>query len=345
MTDDRIDELVRAADPYRRIDVDAEKQALLEEIMGDKPSVSLARRLVPALAAAAAVTAVLAVTVVTRDNPVRPEAAPATTAPAMTGGNGRFSALALAAAEKNPRLLIGEPGWTATDVNGFAEDSGEVVFRKDGRSLQMTWYPATAYASYHDDRKRVSVPEPTKVAGRKADVFTYTADDFAAMLEPSGSTFVELRTGGGWTRAAFDQVITKVEQVDVETWLAALPASIVTPERAGDALDKVLTDIPLPPGFDRAQLTGLGVNDPYQFGAQVTGPVACAWLDEYFRADDANDDAAKVKAEQALRGTHNWNVLKQMKAEGDWSETLWEYADKAVDADNPGNYREGLGCD
>ncbi|MBL7253257.1 hypothetical protein [Paractinoplanes lichenicola] len=347
MTEDMIDEVIRAADPYRRIDVGAEKQALLEEIMGDQPRFSLIRRLGPALAAAAAVTGLLAVTFVMRDDPAAPagpEAAPATSLPATAGKGARFSPVALAAAERNPRLLIDEPGWTADHVYGFTEDSGTINFVKGKRSLEMNWYPADGYDDRHRDRENVSKPEATTVAGWDADVFTYSKDDFAAMTEPHGGSFVELRTGGGWTRATFDQTIAKVKQVDVETWLAALPASIVTPEREDEALDKVLADIPLPPGFDKSVLSGLGVNDPYQFGAQVTGPVACGWLEEHARAKQAGDSAALAKATQALRGTHNWKVLKEMEAPGDWSEVLWEYADKAVAGQEPRGYKEGLGC-
>ncbi|GAB2607921.1 hypothetical protein Aab01nite_61750 [Paractinoplanes abujensis] len=347
MTEDEIDEVIRAADPYRRFDVGAEKHALLEEIMGDKPRLSLVRRLAPALAAAAAVTGLLAVTIVLRGDPAAPpapEAAPAASLPATAGTGVTFSPVALAAAEKNPRLLIDEPGWTAEHVHGFAEESGEVAFVQGDRDLQMTWYPADQYDSYHVDREHVSRPEATTVAGRDADIFTYSANDFAAMLEPADGTFVEMRTGGAWTRSTFDRMLTRVKQADVQTWLAALPASIVTPERENEALAKVLADIPLPPGFDKSVLTGLGVNDPYQFGAQVTGPVACGWLAEHARAKQAGDSAALARATQALRGTRNWKVLKEMQAPGDWSEVLWEYADQAVAGQEPRGYKEGLGC-
>jgi hypothetical protein len=47
----------------------------------------------------------------------------------------------------------------------------------------------------------------------------------------------------------------------------------------------VLADVPLPPGFDPATAgEGLGTNDAYQFGAQVTGRVGCAWIAEWERA-------------------------------------------------------------
>ena len=69
-------------------------------------------------------------------------------------------------------------------------------------------------------------------------------------------------------------------RVDVRTWLAALPANIVTPDRAGAAAAEVLADVPLPPGFDVGSLDVRGADDPYQFGAAMTGRVGCAWIAE-----------------------------------------------------------------
>ena len=140
---------------------------------------------------------------------------------------------ALQAAEDNPRLLIDEPGWKATHVYGFAEQAGTIAFDNGGRQLEMNWYPADQYDGYYKDRLEVSAPEPVEVDGRPGDVFTYSAGDFAVMLRPRDGAFVELRTGGGgWTRAEFDRVLGRIAHVDVQTWLAALPAQIVTQERA-----------------------------------------------------------------------------------------------------------------
>ena len=55
----------------------------------------------------------------------------------------------------------------------------------------------------------------------------------------------------------------------------------------------------LPPGFDRAALDGLGTNDPYQFGAEVTSLVGCGWIDECLRAERAGDGAAVKRAGHA----------------------------------------------
>lgn len=208
----------------------------------------------------------------------------------------------------------------------------------------MNWYPAAGYDDYHKDRLEVSKPEPVKVDGWPGDLFRYSANDFAVMLRPRDGSFVELR-GGGLTRGEFDRVFADVVRVDARTWLAALPPEIVTPERADEQAAKVLADVPLPPGFDVAALHGIGTNDAYQFGAEVTSRVGCGWIAEWLRARKAGDDAALQRAGDALRSSRKWTVLHQMNDEGDWPEVFWETADKVARGGPTGGYAQALGCD
>jgi hypothetical protein len=350
MTDEHLDRLVRDADPYRSEVIgrlDGAEQILLEEIVS-QPNTQrrgFARRTVAALAAAAVVTTVFAASAALRErsddvrvNPV----VPSTTAPADTVLV--YSAAVLQAAEKTPRLLIGEPGWKVTTVYGFSKKDGAIQFENEGRKLEMNWYPAKQYDRYHKDRLGVSAPERVKVDGRAGDLFTYSASDFAVMLTPRDGTFVELRTGEAWTRQTFDQVLTVIKHVDVRTWLAALPSSIVTPGRVEDAAKKVLADVPLPPGLDLSVLEDGGSNDPYQFGAKVTGLVGCGWVAEWKRAKQAKDEDAAGKASAALSSSRNWKVLNDMNAEGDWPEVFWDVADKIADDDLPRGFEKGIGC-
>ncbi|WLS45524.1 hypothetical protein Q3V37_29945 [Micromonospora profundi] len=360
MTDEHLDRMVRDADPYRPHAVqhlDGAAQHLLEEIMSTPTLEPVAeppakrprtrRTLLSGLASAGVAAAVLAViftgSVMNVGGSQDRESAPADT----PAGNKPITdwAMVLKAAEENPRLLIDQPGWKATTVYGFLEDSGTISFSKDDQELEMNWYPANVYGSFHEDRLSVSKPEPVKVDGWPAELFTYNAGDFAVMLTPREGSFVELRTGGAWTRSAFDKILTRVVRVDARTWLAALPAEIVKPERAKEQAAKILTDVPLPPGFDVTALTDLGPNDAYQFGARVTSRVGCAWISEWLRAKKAGDDAALQRASDALRSSHRWPVLQEMSKEGDWSEVFWETADKVVAGNPPPRYRESLGCE
>jgi hypothetical protein len=340
MNDEHLDRAVRDADPYRPHDLGDAQQTLLAEITSVRRPVAR-RYAVTAVAAAAAVTAVLAATALISHHPDERVAAPA--APSARAG---YSVVALAAAEQNPRLLIGEPGWKATTVYGFAEKSGTITFTKGALSLEMDWYPGEQYQGYYADRLDVSPPAPVTVDGWAGSLFRYSATRFAVMLRPRDGVFVEFGTASnGWTRPEFDRVRALIRRVDVSTWLAALPPEIVTPARVDEAATKVLADVPLPPGFDIGTLGDLGTNDQYQFGAGVTGRVGCAWIAEWIRADRAGDRAAEKKAAAALRGSHRWAVLKRMDSEGGWSSVFWEMADKTAAGKPPTGYQQALGCD
>lgn len=358
MTDEHLDRMVRDADPYRPGAVghlDEAAQDLLEEIMSMSSSRRPAaeppgRRLRPrravvsglagASVAATLLAGVLAVSIM-RGQPDEPAIPPTTS---ESTGPAAYSAMVLKAAEENPRLLIDQPGWTATTVYGFTEKVGTIAFSNGGRQVEMNWYPADQYDGYHKDRRHVSTPEPVRVDGWPADLFRYSATDFAVMLRPRDGSFVELRTGGDWTRSEFDQVLADVVRVDARTWLAALPAEIVTPERVNEQAATVLADVPLPPGFDTTALSDLGTNDAYQFGAKVTSRVGCGWIAEWLRAKKAGDTAARDRASDALRSSHRWQVLHQMNDEGDWPEVFWEVADEVAAGRHPTGYEEALGC-
>ncbi|MFI7426537.1 hypothetical protein ACIBPB_06080 [Micromonospora sp. NPDC049836] len=368
MTEEHLDRMVRDADPYRPDllgHLDGAEQTLLEEIMSEptpaavaeppqprpRPRRATVRRLAGVFAAAAVLTGALVLPGLLRADPDGDRSAPAAgaqdpagdpSAPAA-GAPVRYSPVALKAAEENPRLLIDQPGWRATTVYGFAEQQGTIAFRNGDRELEMNWYPAEHYDTFRADRLDVSDPEPVTVDGWPGELFTYQADDFAVMLRPRDGVFVELRGGVG-RRADFDRVLARVVRADVRTWLAALPPEIVTPDRVDARAAAVLADVPLPPNFDQAALASLGTNDAYQFGAGVTSKVGCGWIAEWLRADRAGDEAARRRAGEALRSSHNWRVLHEMKDEGDWPEVFWEIADKVAAGEVPAGYAQGLGC-
>lgn len=355
MTDEHLDRLVRDADPHRPDAVarlGGAEQHLLEEIMSTPQldTVPLRRTLVRRLSIAVAAAAILAVavtaTTLVRPEPAGPYAGP-TGLPSADAGAGAVSGqeLDLKAAQSLPRLLIDEPGWKATSVNGFSDENGSITFDNGARGISMNWYQDEHYQSYFDDRLEVSEPQWTTVAGVETSVVTYRDNDFAAMRKPQDGTFVEVRTqGGDWTRPMFDATLPNIVKVDAETFLEALPEEIVTPGDVRDEAARVLADVPLPPGFDVSSLDSSGANDPYQFGAAVTGRVACDWIAEWIRADEAGDDKAAADAAAALRTSHRWKVLTEMNAAGDYPEVLWEIADEVAGGDVPEQYKEGLGC-
>ncbi|MET0424950.1 MAG: hypothetical protein ABW046_13790 [Actinoplanes sp.] len=337
MTEDDL----RAADPYRpgligRLD--GEKQALLEEIMADtvvETTHKLRRRLVGAVAAAIVLTGAIVVAYPDREPP------PA----AKNVEKAKFSPAAIQAAEQNPRLLIKEPGWKAVNVYGFAEEDGSISFVQGSLRLDMNWYPAGQHDFYQKDRQADSQPTTMTVAGLTGDLYSFKNNYFSVMLPPRDNTFVEIgTTSKGWTRARWDQVLGSIVRVDAETWLAALPPEIVTPDRAPAAAAKALAGVPLPPGFDVTVLNGDGANDAYQFGVRVTSAVGCAWIKEWERADRADDAVARAKAAKALRSSRQWKVLKDIEDGGGWSSVFWGVTEEVADGHVPDGYADTIGC-
>ncbi|MFG1922822.1 hypothetical protein [Cryptosporangium sp. NPDC048952] len=343
MTDD-FDRAIRDADPYRPGVSDGlgtAAQDLLEDIVSITETPARRRLYIPLVGTGVAAAVIAGVFALSTPDATPPDRAPVTSSSSSAV---TYSALALKAAEQNPRLLIDEPGWTVNYLVGFADKTGSIRWARNGVEVEINWRPAEYYESYHADRLDAGKSEPVTMAGRKGVLFTNSPTDYGVMLPPSGANFVELQTTGQWTRARFDEVVSHVVQVDVQQWLAALPPEIVTPDRIRERADEVLAGVPLPPGFDKASLADLGTNDAYQFGAQVAGRVGCGWIAEWERATKAGDAAAVKRAAAALRSSHGWKFLKDMDAEGDYPEVFWELADQVVAGTAPEGYQDSLGC-
>ena len=84
--------------------------------------------------------------------------------------------------------------------------------------------------------------------------------------------------------------------------------------------------------------------DYYQFGAEVAGSYACAWLEEFQNAKSHDQAGLASEAARVLGTAREWPILKKMNADGGYSEVLWQLADEAVAGKVPDWYREGLGC-
>lgn len=216
----------------------------------------------------------------------------------------------------------------------------------DAPHLSVDWYPRESYGGYLEDRSDQPGSRWVTVDGKRARLVNYAADDHAVLMAPQGGVFLELRGSGLGDEAAFLKFLAEhVEQVDVPTWLAALPSEMVVADGAQQAMTRILADIPVPPGFERDDVLGdAQALDSYQLGATVTGAVACGWIQEWERARAAGDDAAAQNAADELATSHDWKVLREMDAEGDYPEAIWEYADQVGAGKEPEGYRGGLGC-
>jgi hypothetical protein len=246
----------------------------------------------------------------------------------MQAGGGRepaFAAEAIRAAEGAPRLLLGD-GWQVTRMDEWSAGSGEMTFERDGRELQLSWVPTrlAGPAKHAGVRFELEFGTPE---GFRASVWSYEDSNEYTALWRHGDATVEAR-GAAASGAEFAGLVENLRRVGVEDWLRALPESAVTPREQPEAVDEMLAGLPLPPQLDVAALrSSTGTRDRYQLGARVAGAVACGWIATWAEAKAAGDDARVRRAVTALASSRDWEILREMAAEGDYPKVLWQYAD------------------
>lgn len=263
-----------------------------------------------------------------------------------------WAAEVLEVAESAPRLLVTEPGWTVTRADEFSIELGEMAFSNGQRELDLHWRAASEHDDFVQDRAAsADSPSTITVAGHQAVLFQYTGTTDFTTLWLDGDHSVELR-GRFPTIDDYLAVIGTLERVSIDDWLTAMPASTVRPDSRAAAVEDMLTDIPLPTGLDVEALKDSGsVSDRYQLGAQVTGTVACAWIEQWLAATETGDTAAAQEAVNAMNTSRNWAILLEMDSDGYYPEMVWLHADALSDGGTSSQegftvdgYVEALGC-
>jgi hypothetical protein len=359
VSDNELDRMLAAAAPVdddvvAALDLDAAEDELREEIVVlradermevEPPHRRRPGRLIAAATGVAAVSLVAAAILTSSGSPVV------------------FAAAAVAVAEANPRVLVDRDDWKVVRADEFTVDDGEMTFSDGRQRLDLRWRPADEYDQVTAKRAEEDMaPEEITVLGRRSLMYRYpgTTDYFTYVPPEEGSEegrhYMEVRGDLGGEEP-YRALLADLIQVDVETWLGAMPPSVVKPADRAAAVDEMLQGIPTPPGFDADPLrSGEALKDRYQLGAQVTGAVACGWLDRWSDAKDAGDTATRDEAVAAMKTSHDWRILHEMNEEGDWPEVLWEIADAMdgggvptgkglVPLDDRELYVSALGCE
>lgn len=259
----------------------------------------------------------------------------------------------VATAEVAPRLLVTAEGWSVERVQEHTADLGEMGFTDGaGRHLELNWYPAAEHATFLADRARAAEGSwPATIAGHDAVVFQYAGRiDFTALWLDGPHSF-ELRGSTFSSLEEYLAAVATLEEVDGETWLSALPASIVRPEERQAAVAAILKKLPLPADFDAGSLASGTSNSSQEIGFEVTQAVACAWVQEWVDGTEAGDAAAVSAAADAMASSHEWDVL--VENDSDFAEYIWQVAD-AMATGEPFNgdttiptgtgYQRAIGC-
>jgi hypothetical protein len=227
------------------------------------------------------------------------------------GGQPEFAAAAIRVAEANPRLLVTAPGWKIVRADEFETDSGELTFSDGSQQFDVHWYPARYYGDYLRDRATESTPEHGTLLGQDATTIEYSPEEYATMLSPQGSVFVEVRGRLG-SKPAYEEILNSLQSVDVDTWLEAMPPSTVRPEARAEAVDQLLRGMPLPPGFDAAALKSEdSIADQDTLAVKVGNAIACGWVESWISAQATGDQASADRAVEAMSASDQWPLVRE----------------------------------
>jgi hypothetical protein len=315
-----LDRLLHAADPADPAEMTALATSPAAQAMRDAITSAPAgapahsRYLRPALLAAAAVVTALALTFALL--------------PPWAGKKSAYGVELVRFAKSSPLLLVQADGWRVTRAdefdphNGFGPDDGEMTFAAGTQYLDLHWKrPATAMDS---DKHDMVADGYASIAGKRAWVGYYPGSlrEYEAIWTDGGRA---LNARGAFpTRASFLAVAETLHRVDVDTWLAAMPASVVKPDSREATIEQMLADVPQPSGFDISELaSSSSVVERYHLGAAAAGAVACAWLEQWLHGTDTQ----RQEAAQAMATSRDWAILVEMRPQGDYPEVVWEIAD------------------
>lgn len=282
-------------------------------------------------------------------------------------------------AESSPLVTMEAPGWRIVYADEETDKVGELQFQlgakpipdqvvtvhADGtetgmppaatrqREASLTWSDEPTGPRKHDRAVEADVSTTAPVLDTVADIYQYKGGspgdrDVTAIWSYDGLT-LEYRSSVS-SLAAFKQRLASLKAVDVDTWLGAMPASVVGADGQDTQIAKMLEGIPLPEGFSADDVPTAGLTkDWYQLGADVSGAVACTWFKDWAEARRSGDSAGVKEAVDAMASAKSWPVLQRMRHEGDYPQTLIEYAaampsGKWYGRPLLGDVDEGLGC-
>jgi hypothetical protein len=213
---------------------------------------------------------------------------------------------------------------------------------KDSRRSKLVWHNGklgfSAYDPYY--KKRVTFYEPgqafkTTIAGLGTVAYVDPhAENPRLKGEPGNRSMVAFWTEGGNLLelrasvpdlAAFEERLGWLTKVDSQTWLDAMPASVVKAADHETAVREMLKGIPVPDSFKPSRVPDTDLTtDRYQLGAAVTGTVSCLWLRQWGEGRRTGDEAAASEAVRAMRTSKRWPILREMAKEGAYPQVVWE---------------------
>lgn len=287
------------------------------------------------------------------------------------GGGTVWAAELVRLAEASPLVLLDAPGWRVIYADEESEEVGELHFslgppppapasidatkRVDVSTKQaaLNWRPGPLSEWTRDRAASAKVRTTAPVLGTTARVYQYDGgrpghQDITALWRYDDRV-LEFRAGAA-DIASFKVLLASLRKVDVDTWLLAMPDSVVKTQDRSAVIAAMLRGVTVPPGFDPGTIRGETLTkDRYQLGAAVSGTVACTWFKRWSDARRTGDKAGAREAVAAMKTATDWPILKEMAGPGDYPEVLWSYVKAMPSGDwygRPleGDVDSGLGC-
>jgi len=289
------------------------------------------------------------------------------------GGGTVWAAELVRLAQASPLVLLDAPGWQVIYADEESERVGELHFslgpppapsttpvdatkQTDAptTSAQLNWRPGTLAMWKRDRAASADVSTTAPVLGTTAHVYQYDGgrpghQDITALWRYDGRV-LEFGVADVADVAAFKVLLAALRQVDTNTWLSAMPASVVKTKDRDTVIAEMLRGVTVPPGFDPGTIKGAKLTkDRYQLGASVAGTVACTWFKRWSDGRKSGDDAKVREAITAMRTAKDWPILDEMAKSGAYPQVLLDYVKAMATGDwygrrLEGDVNSGLGC-
>ena len=295
----------------------------------------------------------------------------------LTGGSADKSGTVWAAelvrfAEASPLVLLDIEGWRVEYADEQSTEEGELHFRRGPTpppsnasvnatkgadvpttTAQLNWRGGSLSSWTSDRAASAKVRALAPVLGTTAHVYQYDGGrpghrDITALFRYDGRV-MEFRAGAA-DIAAFKVLLAGLRAVDTDTWLSAMPASVVKTDDRSAVVAEMLEGVSIPPGFDPASIKGSELTkDRYQLGAAVVGTVSCTWLKRWSDARAKGDKAGVREAIGAMADSDRWPIVKEMAKSGAYPQVLGMLVAAMPSGDYYGRPLEGdadpaLGC-
>jgi hypothetical protein len=256
-------------------------------------------------------------------------------------------------AEASPLVMLDAPGWQVVYADEQSAAEGELRFRHESGNAALHWRPGALSGWTRDRAASANISTTAPVLGTTAHVYQYEGgrpghQDITALWRYDGRV-LEFRADAADV-GTFKVLLAALRRVDTDTWLAAMPASVVKTGDRATVVAGMLRGVAVPPGFDPSTIKGETLTkDRYQLGAAVAGTVACAWFKRWSDARRAGNEAGRRAAIAAMSTAKDWPILAEMAKSGAYPEVLLAFAE-AMPTGNwygrplEGDVDSGLGC-